>query len=221
MSCLRTFCRFLLEEGTLKRDPFINVILPKKQSRLPRFLTESEIQTVLRDDVPAEVRAASSRDRAIVELLYSSGLRRGELWRLNLADVDFLGGVVRVFGKGSRERLVPVGERALTALKDYIDKHRKSAPGSEPLFVNPRGARLSPNGIALIVKRWGRSAGLLKSVNPHAFRHSFATHLLDNGCDLRSVQEMLGHKSLGTTQVYTHMSLERLKKVYDKSHPRK
>jgi len=246
----------------LRQDPFLNVRLPKKQGRLPRFLSESETEQLLKAGgrrFPDE-----ERDRAILELLYSSGLRRGEAVRLNVPDVDFVGEVVRVFGKGSRERLVPVGRHALEALRRYLDRRPApdgsfrspppaptpfpsgaedarppastappaptpfpTAPGTArfrspdaPLFLSHRGRRLSEAGIALVVRRWARRSGLLKPLTPHALRHSFATHLLDRGCDLRSVQEMLGHKSLSTTQVYTHVSLEHLKKVYQRSHPR-
>ena len=159
------------------------------------------------------------RDSAVLELLYSSGLRRSEVSGLNIGDVDFVGGTVRVFGKGSRERVVPVGDAALGRLRDYL-KSRPGAPAGAPLFLNGKGGRLSDQGVAWILKRWIRASGWPKPVTPHVFRHSFATHLLDHGCDLRSVQEMLGHKNLATTQVYTHLSLEQLKRVYGRSHPK-
>jgi len=133
--------------------------------------------------------------------------------------VDFVGGFVRVFGKGGRERLVPAGNRALAALREYL-RERKSPAGGEPLFANARGQRLSDVGVAWVIRRWISAGSWVKPVSAHAFRHSFATHLLNRGCDLRSVQEMLGHKSLATTQIYTHISLERLKKVYQEAHPR-
>ncbi|MEK9145016.1 MAG: tyrosine-type recombinase/integrase [Elusimicrobiota bacterium] len=163
----------------------------------------------------------ASRDRAILELLYSTGARRSELSRLNIADVDFLGGILRLFGKGSRERLVPAGKQALEVLREYLGSRSASTlAGSKPLFLNRRGGRLTDAGIALIVKRCARKAGLLKSVTPHALRHSFATQMLGRGCDVRTLQEMLGHKNLATTQIYTHVTLAGLKKVYDRSHPR-
>lgn len=250
LSCIRAFCRFLQAEEALSRDPFLNVPRPKKQGRLPRVLGAPEVSSLLtlsssapREGstvFPAVKIAFPERDRAILELLYSSGLRREELCRLNSGDVDFVGGFVRVFGKRSRERMVPVGDAALKALRNYLSLRRekkvsgdsRAAPSGSagfpawldhwesPLFLNRRGGRLSGAGVALIVRRWARAAGFLKPVNPHLLRHSFATHLIDGGCDLREVQEMLGHRSLATTQVYTHLSLERLKKVYDRSHPR-
>jgi len=218
ISALRSFARYLREQGVLKRDPFLNVPMPKKESRLPKFLTEREMEDLLAqgEGLSSEFRG---RDRAILELLYSSGLRRSELSGLNIGDVDFVSGFVRVFGKGSRERLVPAGNKALSCVRDYL-RHRGAQDGGQPLFLNGRGARLSDQGVALVVRRWIAVSLWAKPVTPHVFRHSFATHLLNKGCDLRSVQEMLGHKSMATTQVYTHLSLERLKKVYDESHPK-
>lgn len=213
LSAVRSLCRWLRREEALKRDPFQSVPVPRKQPRLPRFLTEAEVETLL----SARGRE-TPRDRALLELLYSCGLRRSELCRLNAADVDFVGGVVRVFGKRSRERLVPAGHGALSALKEYLDASPR--PGSRALFLNRRGGRLSEEGVAFVVRRWARAHGLLKPLSPHVFRHSFATHLLDRGCDLRSVQEMLGHRNLSTTQVYTHLSLEQLQRAYRKGHPR-
>ncbi|MBI4677469.1 MAG: tyrosine-type recombinase/integrase [Elusimicrobia bacterium] len=241
VSVLKSWLRFLLEHGAIKADPFVRLTCPKKEARLPKFLTEREMEQLLDGDsrLPPEVR---ERDRAILELLYSSGLRRSELSSLNCGDVDIVGGFARVFGKGRKERLVPVGRQALSRLRDYLRVRggeldsRKGAvpcrhqercwraggglPGSAPLFVNSRGRRLSDAGVAWVLKRWLRRLKSFKRVTPHAFRHSFATHLLDRGCDLRQVQEMLGHKSLATTQIYTHVSLERLKKIYEQAHPR-
>ncbi|HVE13611.1 MAG TPA: tyrosine-type recombinase/integrase [Elusimicrobiota bacterium] len=220
ISALRSFVAWLQDEGALARDPFLNVPLPKKESRLPRFLTGAEADQLLEEGARGPEWTAL-RDKAILELLYSSGLRRSELARLGVADLDFVGGVVRVFGKGSRERVVPVGRPALEALRAYLDARPSPAPGAQaPLWLNGRGARLSDAGVALVVRRAARKAKLLKPLAPHALRHSFATQLLDGGCDLRSLQEMLGHKSLATTQVYTHASLERIRKVYKNAHPR-
>ncbi len=216
-STLRSFVKFLRAQGALERNPFVAVPMPKKEARLPKFLTESETDDLL--SRPAAPGAAGLRDRAALELLYSSGLRRSELTGLNVGDVDVLSGTVKVFGKGSRERVVPVGRAALEAVRGYL-KTRPGCGGGEPLFLNHRGARLTPQSVALILKRWIKAAGWPKTATPHVLRHSFATHLLNGGCDLRSVQEMLGHKNLATTQVYTHLSLERLKKVYDGSHPK-
>jgi len=219
ISALRAFFKFLRQEGVLKTDPFCALPLPRKTARLPKFLTESEMGELLSKGEPARA-PFKERDRAILELLYSCGLRRCELSALNVGDVDFISGFVRVFGKGSRERLVPVGKTALSSLREYLRQRGPgSSKGDSPLFFNARGQRIGEAGIAWLLKAWLKRAGWLKSVTPHAFRHSFATHLLNAGCDLRSVQEMLGHKSLATTQVYTHVSLERLKEVYGRSHP--
>lgn len=218
ISVLRSFLRFVRREGGLPRDPFAGLILPRRQAPLPKFLTEGEALNLIGRAPPG---TRSRRDSALVEFLYSSGLRRAELAALNVGDVDFLAGTVRVFGKGSRERVVPVGQPALERLRAYL-KERAGAleKGDAPLFVNDRGARLSADGVAFLLKRWARAGGLSKPLTPHTLRHSFATHLLNAGADLRQIQEMLGHKNLATTQVYTHVSLEKLKKVYDGAHPR-
>jgi len=221
LSAVRSFCRFLREAGELKTDPFLSLPIPKVEKKLPRFLSKSEVEGLFEGagTGPEWVRL---RDRAILELLYSSGLRRAELAGLNDPDLDFMGGSARVFGKGSRERVVPVGKKALAALRAY--QHARppfsASVTGRPVWRNARGGRLSSGGVALVVKRWARSVGLLKTVAPHSLRHSFATHLLDGGCDLRALQEMLGHKNLATTQIYTHTSLESLRKVYRRSHPR-
>ena len=220
VSALRAFFRYLRSEGVMKEDPFCALPLPRKAARLPKFLTESEVAELLGQD-GAGKGPSWDRDRAILELLYSSGLRRSELAAVNVGDVDFVSGFVRVLGKGSRERLVPVGVTALSCLREYLrQRGPASSRGENPLFVNARGLRLSDHGVAFLLKGWLKRAGWLKPVTPHALRHSFATHLLNAGCDLRSVQEMLGHKSLATTQIYTHVSLEKLKEVYGRSHPR-
>lgn len=243
ISALKSWVRFLLELGAVKADPFVRIVSPKKEARLPKFLTEREMEQLLegppaasglpgRPAAPGEERkvvpgAHESRDRAILELLYSSGLRRSELSGLNCGDIDYVAGLARVFGKGGKERLVPVGHQALSRLRDYLrsrggelDSRQGALPGSEPLFVNAKGSRLSDQGVAWVLKRWLGRLRAFKRVTPHAFRHSFATHLLNRGCGLREVQEMLGHKSLATTQIYTHVSLERLKKIYEQAHPR-
>ena len=216
-SALRSFVKFLRAEGELKRDPFLGVPMPKRTRSLPKFLTEAEMEQVLA--APSGGDPAAGRDRAIVELLYSSGLRRAEVGSLNVGDVDFLSGTVRVFGKGSKERIVPVGAAALTCLRTYLRSRGGPADG-EPLFASARGARLSDEGVVFVVRRWVRRSSLLKKVTPHVFRHSFATHLLNRGCNIREVQEMLGHADLNTTQVYTHVSLQKLQDVYKGAHPR-
>jgi integrase/recombinase XerC len=221
ISCLRSFARYLLEEKVLRGDPFLNVPLPKKEHRLPRFLTESEMGTLSEKGCEGQDWQAL-RDKAMVELLYSSGLRRSELVRMSVGDVDFMSGSVRVFGKGSRERVVPAGKAALQAIRDYLRSRPASVEGGArgPLWVNAQLKPLGDSGLSLILRRRVRKSGLLKTVTPHGLRHSFATALLDHGCDLRSLQEMLGHKNLTTTQVYTHTTLEKLRKIYGQSHPR-
>ena len=217
-ACLRSFVRFLRESGVLSGDPFLGLPLPKKERRLPRFLSRDEAAGLMEADVRLP-SPRKERDRALLELLYSSGLRRSEAAGLNVGDIDPWSGTVRVFGKGSRERIVPVGSKALEAVRAYL-RLRGEPRAGEPLFLNHRGGRLTSDGVGLAVARWARQARFLKPLTPHVFRHSFATHLLDQGCDLRSVQAMLGHASVQTTQAYTHVSLERLKKVYEKAFPR-
>ncbi len=216
-SAVRQFVKFLRAEGELRRDPFLGVSLPKRARVLPKFLTEAEVEQVLA--APAAADSASRRDRALLELLYSSGLRRSEAAALNVGDFDALSGCVRVKGKGGKERLAPVGEAALERLREYLGERGGPAAG-EPLFVNARGERLTHDGVAFVVRRWVRRSALLKGATAHSFRHSFATHLLDHGCGIREVQEMLGHANLNTTQIYTHVSLRRLREAYDGAHPR-
>jgi site-specific recombinase XerD len=217
-SALRSFVKFLRAEGELKRDPFLGVPLPKRTRSLPKFLTEAEMDEILSAPTSSG-DTGSERDRAMIELLYSSGLRRTEVSTLNVGDVDVLSGTIRVFGKGSKERIVPVGKEALSRLRDYLRSRGGPADG-EPLFANLRGARLSSEGVAFVVRRWVKRSSLMKKVTPHVFRHSFATHLLNRGCNIREVQEMLGHADLNTTQIYTHISLKQLQDVYKASHPR-
>ncbi|MEK7390080.1 MAG: site-specific tyrosine recombinase/integron integrase [Elusimicrobiota bacterium] len=218
MAALRSFIKFLRTDGILISNPVFGVGLPKRSRPLPRFLTESEIGDLLLAPKGYD-RKQQRRDRAVLELLYSSGLRRSEAASLNAGDIDFLSGTVRVFGKGSKERVVPVGAQALTCLRDYL-KERVGLRDSDALFINSRGGRLSEGGIVFVLGRWIKKSSLLKKITPHTLRHSFATHLMNRGCDIRTVQEMLGHVSLQTTQIYTHVSLERMKEVYKDSHPR-
>lgn len=226
ISAVRSFIHYLLETGQLETDPFDLITIPKKEKRLPRFMTEGEVGRLQDYNSPEEVEAREKgyyfalRDYALFELLYSSGLRRSEAAGLNIGDLDLFSGFARVMGKGSRERLVPVGDKAVSSLRAYLDTRPKPLAHGLPLFLNHNNGRLSGAGIALILKKMAKRARFARPVNPHSVRHSFATHLLDRGCDLKSVQEMLGHKNLQTTEIYTHVSLERLKEVYDKAHPR-
>ena len=193
--------------------------MPKGEKRLPRFMSEPDMQRLL--DIPRNSQGKQVlRDSALLEILYSSGVRIQELCQLNVEDMDLWSGMVRVFGKGSRERLVPLGQTAQKAVHRYIESRPISLRRASPLFLNYRSLRLTDRGARLIVNKWVEKAALHQKISPHSFRHSFATHLLDRGCDLRSVQEMLGHRNIVTTQIYTHVSPEHLKKVYQQAHPR-
>jgi site-specific recombinase XerD len=221
-SALRTFYRFLAERKGLRRDPVRELQLPKIDKKLPIVLTRQQIEELL--TAPARVaksRAAPVwmplRDIAIMELFYSSGLRLSELAALDVADVDLYTESVRVFGKGRKERICPVGFPALEA----ISRYRAAANvHSGPLFINKLRKRMSTRSIWLVLKRYLRHTSIPVSISPHKLRHSFATHMLDRGADLRSVQALLGHASLSTTQIYTHVTIERLKKAYTDAHPR-
>jgi len=221
-SAFRTFYRFLVERKGLRRDPVRELELPKSEKKLPLVLTRAQIDELL--SAPLRVpkhKAAPTwmplRDAAIMELFYSSGLRLSELASLNVADVDLYTESVRVLGKGRKERVCPVGAPAL----ELVSRYRAAANvQSGPLFINKTRRRISPRSIWLILKRYLRHTSIPISLSPHKLRHSFATHLLDGGADLRSVQALLGHASLSTTQIYTHVTVERLKRAYNDAHPR-
>lgn len=215
ISALRSFAKFLANRGLIKVNPFSLFSAPRREKKLPSFLTEGEASNLMEAEISKRFHY---RNKAILELLYSSGLRRSETVGLNIGDINFDEGYVRVLGKGSKERLVPVTDIALESISNYLDT-RPQAKGDEPLFLGSKGGRLSGEGLAQIVKKSAVDSRVARKVTPHSLRHSFATHLLNNGCDLKSLQEMLGHKSLAATQVYTHVSLERLKKVYNAAHP--
>lgn len=214
---LRTFYKFLIINKFIERSPLETMSGPKKEKKVPAFLTEEEMQNLFAiSDLPV-------RDRAMIELLYSCGLRIEELMSLNLKNIDFINNTVTVFGKGSKERVVPVGDVCLTVMREYISQRRNlglPADINSPAFLSIRGKRLEQRTARRVLHNWFIKAGLKKKVSPHTLRHTFATHILDRGCDLRSVQEMLGHKNLSTTQIYTHVTIESLKKVYNKAHPR-
>ena len=220
-ACLRSFYRHLRRDGLLDTDPTATLSTPRRSRKLPQVLTRGEIEKLLSQ--PRGTEPAALRDRALLELMYACGLRASEAIGLELMDVDIEEGVLRARGKGSKERVVPIGQAALKALRMYLERGRpalvKGAP--EPhLFVNFRGGQLTRQGLYKIVRRHAVTAGLADRMSPHTLRHTFATHLLAGGCDLRSVQEMLGHADVATTQLYTHLSSERLKDVYFKAHPR-
>ncbi|MFH2137904.1 MAG: tyrosine recombinase XerC [Candidatus Omnitrophota bacterium] len=219
MACLRSFFKFLCREGHCKSNPMVGLVGPKLDKKLPIFLGEDDVSKLL--DTPVEKDLPGLRDKAILETLYSTGIRVSELVGLNIENVDFIGGVIKVFGKGRKERLAPIGDKALRAIKNYIDKRNKAAPSSgRALFLNKDKKRLTDRSIRNIVEKYIKVASLRNDISPHSLRHSFATHLLNRGADLRAVQELLGHANLSTTQIYTHLSTEKLKNVYEKTHPR-
>ena len=214
-SCLRSFFKFLTREGYFKTNPTLSLSTPKQDKHLPLFLTEDEVARLIEAAVPKDERGL--RDRAILEAFYSTGMRISELSGLSIKDVDFIGGIIKVMGKGRKERIIPIGEQALSVIRQYLEKRKKQ---TDVLFLNKSGNRITTRGIRNIVKKYIRIASIKQGVSPHTLRHSFATHLLNRGADLRSVQELLGHVNLSTTQIYTHLTTERLKSVYDKAHPR-
>lgn len=216
IASLRSLAAYLLDQGKIARNPFKLLPAPKRQKILPKFLTEPETEQLLSTAAHSKL---APRDRALFELMYSSGLRRSEVVSLKVCDIDFFNGIVKVFGKGSKERLVPVTDTALAAIKDYL-ACRPSPKPEDALFLNKNGKPLTGDGLAYIFKNTAIAANLARKITPHSLRHSFATHLLNNGCDLRSLQEMLGHQSLAATQVYTHVSVEKLKSVYEHAHPK-
>ena len=218
---IRHFFRFLLLEGAIESDPAANIESPKFRQSLPEFLSVDEVDRLLRQ--PDKNDVVGIRDRAMIELMYSTGLRVSELCGLRVSDLQMEPGCLRCIGKGNKERLVPVGKRALEAVQTYLrDARQALARGvaSPYLFLNQKGHKLNRIAFWKILGEYGRKAGLRKSLTPHMLRHSFATHLLDRGADLRSVQMMLGHSDISTTQIYTHVVEERLKQVYKAHHPR-
>jgi integrase/recombinase XerD len=218
---IRHFFRFLLLEGAIESDPAANIESPKFRQSLPEFLSVDEVDRLLRQ--PDKNDVVGIRDRAMIELMYSTGLRVSELCGLRVSDLQMEPGCLRCIGKGNKERLVPVGKRALEAVQTYLREARQALArgvASPYLFLNQKGHKLNRIAFWKILGEYGRKAGLRKSLTPHMLRHSFATHLLDRGADLRSVQMMLGHSDISTTQIYTHVVEERLKQVYKAHHPR-
>jgi integrase/recombinase XerD len=221
ISALKAFYRFLVSEDRIKTNPARLLSAPKLPRRLPGVLSRSEVERLL--EQPDNSTGRGQRDRAMLELLYATGLRVSELVGLKIPNVNREAGFVRTVGKGSKERMVPVGAKALEALKEYLAHgrpallKRKSSPY---LFINPRGKPITRQGFWKIIKRYGLKAGIRKELTPHSLRHSFASHLLECGADLRSVQIMLGHADISTTQIYTHVTRERLKQIHEKYHPR-
>jgi integrase/recombinase XerD len=220
-ACLRSFYRHLRREGAIAHDPTAQLRGPRPTRRLPGALTRGEVGKLLSS--PRGVAPLALRDRALLETMYACGLRASEATGMDLSDVDLDEALLRARGKGSKERIVPIGSRAVAAIRAYLARGRPSLVGVQvqsAMFVNGRGGRLTRQGLYKIVGRHASRAGLAEKMSPHTLRHTFATHLLAGGCDLRSLQEMLGHSDLATTQIYTHLSTERLKDVYFSAHPR-
>ena len=221
VACVRSFYRHLRMEGAIEHDPTAELKGPRKGQRLPRVLSRDQVAKLLAS--PRGSDPLALRDRALLELMYACGLRASEAIGLELADVDFEEGLLRARGKGSKERIVPIGSRALAALAAYCRAGRPVLLGlgtQSRLFLNRRGAPLTRQGLYKIVQGHARRVGLEQQMSPHTLRHTFATHLLSGGCDLRSLQEMLGHADLATTQLYTHLSADRVKDAYFAAHPR-
>jgi len=220
-ACLRSFYRHLRREGVRDSDPTASISAPRRGRKLPRVLSRDEINRLLA--APRGTEPATLRDRALLELMYACGLRASEAIGLELTDIDLDEQVLRARGKGSKDRVVPIGRAAIAALRVYVERGRPALVRGRPephLFVNFRGGPLTRQGLYKIVRRHAAAVGLADRMSPHTLRHTFATHLLAGGCDLRSVQEMLGHADVATTQLYTHLSSDRLKDVYFSAHPR-
>lgn len=222
LAALKGFFKYLVATKQIDKDPLSLIHSPKQEKPLPMFLTVDDAFLLL-DAIKID-SALDVRDRAVLEVFYSTGVRVSELVGMNWADVDFQLGIVRVVGKGAKERIVPIGEVALQALQSYSDEMRKkwllACRGETPIFLNNRGERITTRSVARVVEKHLKLAGIQVKMGPHGLRHSFATHLLNGGADLRVIQELLGHASLSTTQRYTHLNLDQLTAVYDKAHPR-
>lgn len=222
LATLRSFYKFCLRRGYIQANPVTTIRTPKQEKRLPKFLDLEQIQKLLR--TPDETTLLGARDRAMLETLYSTGVRVSELVALNVNDINGEAGQLRVRGKGRKERISPIGPTAVAAITRYLEMRksdpRNGASDQDAMFVNKHGQRLSTRSVRRKLDKYLAAAGLDPSISPHTLRHTFATHMLNNGADLRSVQELLGHQSLSTTQVYTHVTTAQLKKDYDESHPR-
>ena len=221
LAAIRAFFQFLLEEDICQADPTVNLETPKQVKKLPNVLTLAEIERLL--STPDQHHPTGLRDSAMLELLYATGIRVSELVRMNLADINFELACIRCMGKGSKERIIPLGSLAQKTMIRYLEFARPKLlknPREQALFLNQRGKRLTRQGFWKIIKQYAKEAGIPKVITPHTFRHSFATHLLENGADLRSVQEMLGHSDISTTQIYTHLTRGHLKEIYTRAHPR-
>lgn len=221
LSSIRGLYRYLIEQGSVVDNPTANLETPKAWRNLPRYLTLDEVDQLL--EAPDRERPLGNRDAAMIQLLYATGLRVSELVAVRLTEVDTATGVVRAHGKGGKDRLVPVGRSALAAIEDYMIRFRKAIlkqSTSEYLFVTARGSSMTRQAFWKLLRKYGAIAGIDKSISPHVLRHSFATHLLERGADLRSLQLMLGHADISTTEIYTHVLRSRMRSIYDRFHPR-
>jgi integrase/recombinase XerC len=222
LATLRSFYKFLIRRGMLSVNPLSTIRTPKQEKRLPKCLDLEQVQKLL--DAPGDADLLSARDKAMLEVLYSSGIRVSELVDLEMGDLDLQEGVLRVRGKGRKDRLTPIGSQAIKALQRYFELRsvdtKSQGTAAHRVFLNKHGQALSTRSVRRKLDKYLQSAGLDPGISPHTLRHSFATHLLNNGADLRSVQELLGHQSLSTTQIYTHLTTQRIKEVYDAAHPR-
>ena len=222
ISSIRSFHQFLLREKVADKDPTVHLDMPKKEQNLPKVLSIEDIDALI--SAPSIEKPQGVRDIAILEIMYGSGMRISELIALNLEDVHITMGFVRVFGKGGKERIIPLGRGALGACVNYLNEARPqllgNAPKNDAFFITQRGKRFTRQGCWKIIKDHAQAAGIQKQITPHVLRHSFATHLIENGADLRAVQELLGHADISTTQIYTHVSKTRLSEVYKQYHPR-
>jgi len=223
LATLRSFYKFLIRRNRVAASPVVGIRTPKQDKKLPRFLEYDQVKRLL--ETPPSDTWLGARDRAILETLYSTGIRVSELVALNMDDIDFLGEVIHVRGKGKKERIAPISSSALQTIQHYMEYRNRRAQSNsnfdnKVLFVNKHGKRLSTRSVRRKMDKYLRMAGLDPAISPHTLRHSFATHMLNNGADLRSVQELLGHQSLSTTQVYTHLTTARLKETYQNAHPR-
>ncbi|CAG0990729.1 tyrosine recombinase XerC [Geobacter sp.] len=217
LAAVRAFFKHLVRIGSLAKNPAELVSTPKKEKRVPYHLSIDEVTALV--ETPRETDLLSLRDRAILETLYSCGVRVSELTGLNVGGIDLDDGTVRVLGKGSKERIVPVGSHARTSLSRYLEARNHPHPDA-PLFTNARGGRLTPRSVRRVIDKHILRIAAMRKISPHTLRHTFATHMLEGGADLRAIQELLGHASLSTTQKYTHVGIDRLMEVYDKAHPK-
>lgn len=221
MAAIKAFFRYCLTEGLIAKDPTVNLESPRPQKKLPQILALEEVECLL--NIPMKNNRTGLRDKAMLELLYATGLRVTELISLDISNVNLEMGFVRCFGKGAKERIIPLGSIAAKHIEEYLHTGRPKLvkkPGETGLFLNHHGKQMTRQGFWKLIKKYANEVGITKEITPHTLRHSFATHLLENGADLRSVQEMLGHSDITTTQIYTHLTRGKLREVYTKTHPR-